>query len=58
MTTPEDCPCPVCEHPGRLMHLLSAVFDQSDYYQCLECRHIWTVPKGECEPADAVSLGS
>lgn len=58
MAVPDQCPCPVCGRSSNRMESLSKASAYIDYYRCEECRHIWTVPKGECEPADDVTTKS
>ena len=37
------------------MESLSKASAYVDYYRCEVCRHTWTVPKGECEPAEDIT---
>ena len=43
-------PCPKCEQPGIYLKSLSQS-SSVDYYRCVDCEHVWTVPKDEREPA-------
>jgi len=42
-------PCPKCEQPGTYLKGLSQS-SPVDYYRCVDCEHVWTVPKDEREP--------
>ncbi len=56
MPVPDECPCPICQRAARRFDSLSDASLYVDYYRCPDCRHVFTVPKDECKPADDVIL--
>jgi len=55
VSSPETCPCPACDNVGNLLKSVSQDADV-DYYRCQACAHVWSVPKGKCEPTNDVTV--
>lgn len=52
----DECPCPICGRPARLLESVSEASFYIDYYRCPVCVHVFTAPKEECEPTDDVTV--